>query len=688
MVRKLPLGSKVRRYNAHRRGLRLETLERREVFSGFQTLAPAYVEASAPNVQISPIITVGDTVSDNYAANGATLPDYRMVGIPDGMGAFDNNDGTFTVLINHELGNAVGVPRDHHGADVNGKGSFVSRWVIDKDSLEVLEGDDLIKTLYLWDSNPMSPTYNQFVVGTGALSYLNRLCSADLPDETAFYNAASGKGTTARIFMNGEETTNGRAFAHVITGPASGTSWELPWTGKYAWENHVASPFAQDKTIVMGLDDSSRNFSSEGTPTPSEVYVWVGQKQTTGLDIDKAGLRTGVLNGIRVGTLMSGYDANESTVTSGERFELFPVTDQTNVTTAGPLQTESIANTITQFRRVEDGAFDPNNPNDFYFVTTDQFGASGFSKLWRLRFDDITNPNAGGTISILINGGGVGSNTAFGTGEMFDNITVDDMGRVLLQEDVGNQTHLGKVWIYDIASGATLELARHESDFFLDTDSGTPGVQSLKDLDPALPGSQGTQDEESSGIIDLSDILGEGYYMLNVQAHLNITASQPELVEPGQLLVMHVGATAGIGFDAATNGPALVVLGTSKNDHIEIEQAGSTYEVEIGNEEWEFTAAVDRIFAVGYNGNDHIELEDVLKPASIYGGAGNDKLTGGDGSDYIDGGDGNDNIDGGKGIDTLRGGIGNDEFTVGLNENDLVIDLGNGKDKVKTKKYK
>jgi Ca2+-binding RTX toxin-like protein len=176
--------------------------------------------------------------------------------------------------------------------------------------------------------------------------------------------------------------------------------------------------------------------------------------------------------------------------------------------------------------------------------------------------------------------------------------------------------------------------------------------------------------------------------LLNVQAHLNITASQPELVEAGQLLVMHVGATVGIGFDAGTNGPALVVLGTSKNDHIEIEQIGSTYAVEIGNHEWGFTAAVDRIFAVGYTGNDHIDLEGVLTPASIYGGAGNDKLTGGDGGDYIDGGDGNDNIDGGKGLDTLLGGLGNDDFTVGLGENDVVLDLGNGTDNVKTKKNK
>jgi hypothetical protein len=43
--------------------------------------------------------------------------------------------------------------------------------------------------------------------------------------------------------------------------------------------------------------------------------------------------------------------------------------------------------------------------------------------------------------------------------------------------------------------------------------------------------------EESSGIIDVSSILGEGWYLLDVQAHYPIAG---ELVEGGQLLAMYV----------------------------------------------------------------------------------------------------------------------------------------------------
>ena len=59
------------------------------------------------------------------------------------------------------------------------------------------------------------------------------------------------------------------------------------------------------------------------------------------------------------------------------------------------------------FLRTEDGAWGPANRNDFYFVTTNGFNLK--TRLWRLRFNDVRNPSAGGTIEILINGEHSGS---------------------------------------------------------------------------------------------------------------------------------------------------------------------------------------------------------------------------------------------------------------------------------------
>ena len=97
------------------RRLLVEQLESRE----FLTATP-YVVPVAAGVTTQSILTVGDNVGT-----------YRMVGIPDGLGAFDNGNGTFTLLMNHELGNTSGVTRAHGAA-----GAFVSEWVFDKSTLQ------------------------------------------------------------------------------------------------------------------------------------------------------------------------------------------------------------------------------------------------------------------------------------------------------------------------------------------------------------------------------------------------------------------------------------------------------------------------------------------------------------------------------------------------------------------------
>ena len=57
----------------------------------------------------------------------------------------------------------------------------------------------------------------------------------------------------------------------------------------------------------------------------------------------------------------------------------------------------------------------------------------------------------------------------------------------------------------------------------------------------ASPDFLGTNDEESSGIIDVSDILGEGWFLLDVQApHPLPDADARELVAGGQLLALHI----------------------------------------------------------------------------------------------------------------------------------------------------
>lgn len=455
--------------------------------TGPSTTTSPYMLPAVPGVSTTSILTVGDTIGG-----------YRMVGIPDGLGAFGNGDGTFTLTMNHELGATSGIARAHGQT-----GAFVSRWNIDAASLTVNSGRD---------HNTSSADAYEYV-GAGVWSNAAspaqrwaRFCSADMaaPSAYLFTDPSGGVfGTTARIHMNGEENgSEGRAYAHIASGPAANQTWALPSLGKFSWENSVASPFSQRKTVVVGTDDS----------TPGQVYLYVGEKQSSGNDIEKAGLTGGNLYGVRV----PGVAAEPRATGVSGRFELF---NHGNVaeTSGAALQTASSAAGVTEFLRPEDGAWDPRagHQNDFYFVTTDRFdqpGQVGRSRLYKMSFDDITNPEAGGTVAPLF--------SSEQGPQMMDNICVDGLGRILIQEDIGNNGGLGKIWLFDTNTNGLMEIAVADSARFI---TGAPGFL--------------TQDEESSGIIDAADLLGQGWFLLDMQAHYGISG---ELVEGGQLLALYV----------------------------------------------------------------------------------------------------------------------------------------------------
>lgn len=447
-----------------------------EAFGPNSSQSP-YVVPAKSGVTTKAILTVGDTASNGY----------KMVGIPDGMGAYDNNNGTFTLLVNHELGNTVGSTRAHGAI-----GAFISKWTINKANYAVQSGSDLIQNLYIWNGT-------SYVDSAYAVS---RLCSGDLPPVSAFYNSVSGLGTTNRIYMNGEETgSEGKAFGHIVTGPNAGDSYQLPYLGKFSWENAVACPVMSDKTLVAGTDDT----------TPGQVYFYIGTKTSSGTDIQKAGLANGKLYGVKVAGAI--IESNAVPIAAGTAFSMFDLGNVSN-TTGAALDAASITAGVTRFLRPEDGHFDPKNPSDFYFVTTNNITSN--SRLWKLHFTNINNPELGGTIEALLTGN---------EGQkMMDNMTIDNYGQILVQEDVGNNAHLGKIWQYTNATDALELIATHDSARFL-----TGGSLFL------------TQDEESSGIIDASSILGAGNFIINDQAHYSIPG---ELVEGGQLLVLYNPGTA------------------------------------------------------------------------------------------------------------------------------------------------
>jgi len=461
--------------------------------TGPSSSASPYLVRLVPGVVTKSILTVGDSVTNPDGTS------YRMVGIPDGLGAFDNGDGTFTVLMNHEIPANLGVVRAH-GA----KGAFVSKWVVDSDTLQVLSGEDLIKKVYRWNGTQWA----QIPVGDPALT-ISRLCSADLPAPSAFFDAASGLGTHERIFMDGEETGDeGRAFGTVVTGSDAASAYQLDALGKFSWENAVAKPDAGTATVVVGLDDS----------TPGQVYVYVGTKKASGNDVEKAGLTGGTLYGLKIDGVST--ETNGTTVPAGgAHFSLVPLGNVSGLTGA-QLQANSVAAGVSNMNRPEDGSWDPSDPHNFYFNTTASF--TGISRIWKLHFDDPANVLAGGTATIAVASppfDPAKPNADQAGPRMLDNMTVNDRGQVISLEDVGNNAYLGGVYRYDPWTGGLARIAGHDPARFV---AGAPGFI--------------TQDEESSGVIPAS-FLGTGKYLIDVQVHR--ASSDPELVEGGQLLALH-----------------------------------------------------------------------------------------------------------------------------------------------------
>jgi hypothetical protein len=236
--------------------------------TGVKTAKPPYLVPTAPGVVVDPILSTGDIVPTGQ------VPSYQMSGIPDGLGGYSNSGGTYTVLMNHELG--VTFPGQPAGVNTR-----ISRLMIDRATNSVLSAK------YVFTGN----------------EGFERFCSATLEiiHGTPWY-------------FTGEEAINGIPPAppaghdgsSIAMNAGTGQWWETEHFGHLQHENIV--PTKLSKWFFLTTDDDFRpgqdaylyayiakSFQAAitGDPAKGSLYVWKADDAIDSTQIHKGETLTG-----------------------------------------------------------------------------------------------------------------------------------------------------------------------------------------------------------------------------------------------------------------------------------------------------------------------------------------------------------------------------------------------------------
>ncbi len=470
------------------------------------TAVKPYIVPIGSSYTVEPLWSVNDKVPET--SNPAKT--FRMVGIPDGLGAHKNANGTTTLYMNHELNQSqlsepvIGEPQN--------RGTFVSKLVLDAHG-NPISGERAYDTVFAGNTlvGPAAQTDNT----TPALA---RFCSGFL--------AGPANGFDRFIYLTNEETTSPTSFdgrGGLSVAIFDNELHTLPKLGHFSKENTVVQPGEGARTVVFSLEDGPESLDSQ-------LFLYVGRKEHShGASVlSRNGLDNGQLYVFRS---LDHAKNSEQTFTGGSvtgEWVLVPGAD-----TMSDVELEAAVDALgaMTFIRIEDGAFSKANRNVFFFDTTGGNKAQG-NELGRvysllLNSEDVLKP---ATLTVVVNADEV---VAHGGDTVLSPDNMDTSGKYLLvQEDGITQTRAvmaakgrdGSIWRFDLtAQGADGSSATRIAQL---NPPGRDGV-------PVGPGVW-----ESSGIIDASGLFGAGTWLADIQAHPPTAAPAPGTVEDGQLFLL------------------------------------------------------------------------------------------------------------------------------------------------------
>lgn len=501
----------------------------------FAADAPVYVQAVAPGASLQVLATAGDVI------NG-----YQIAGIPDGTGAFKSGN-SIKILMNHEIGySSTAASLARAGGDATG--ATVTEFTMNPATQKLTNAREFLTSALFYNystkvfsasaSAPAGATEKDSYGTPQHTKFLNRFCSASLAPAGRFSyvdpKTKKAFGIKDAVFLTGEEGGDeSRGFAV----NAAGQLAQIPGLGLASWETFVAAPTGTKTTALFGNED--------GSATDSQLWLYQGTKTNTGAWYQRAGLTNGKTFVMNIGGFKTEADFRAQVGKGKETAVTFSTVDSS---VNGVAQNKAAALVGTSLARVEDGAFDPNDARNYYFVTTESNGNKAATALdpnnklvtkrdggalWKLRLTDAKNPALGGVITMLLDG----SEAPYINKP--DNIEVDGFGNILIEEDPGNNPQIERMFAYRIADGKIAVLTQFNEKMF----SKAAGDSSFI-----------TEDEEQSGVLNVTALLRKGksdknsYYLLNAQVHATGAAllkARPDITNADEQTVLARAIEAG-----------------------------------------------------------------------------------------------------------------------------------------------
>jgi hypothetical protein len=532
---------------------------------GFKTARPSMLTAVMDDVEITPLLTVGDVFGDSG---------FRFEAIPDGISLRTRGQGRVDVFVNHETSKVPFPFNSATPAASNGESDFdnaqVSRLIMNRISAGVLDGS--------------------FVIPSGG--GFQRFCSN--------YLATAKEGFDRDILFTNEESPD-YAFRQEDSWPPplsnegaeengvvlaldvrTGQYHVIYGMGRHNHENDVAIPGFDDLVVLSG-DDTFTSGPLTGVPAPpagtpsisgpvyaqSQLYSFIAPDTDSLLadegdlwafvadDPDPSDLNdfddyydfapgsTDDITGhfIQVPkAIATGKNPDGSDVTAEDFDYPLPPTNgswqrdlRTSVATGidGPqwvLEYWSQINNVFDFVRVEDIAYDkrPDKGNVIYLVDSGRgrrstdlpMGDTPFrstnGRVWKMVLDPV-DPTKVTSFSIFVEGDDAELKT-LGEIHQPDNVESTQSG-LLITEDPGSSNQFpsaeqglanattARLWYVPFTGSPQVVVKIDQS---ADGDAGT-------DVDGRPDGNWGAW--ETTGIVDASAAFGEGAFLINVQAH-------------------------------------------------------------------------------------------------------------------------------------------------------------------------